>query len=560
MSHLWRPIAPPVQAIPSRSTRIRTRIELGAGDPVVLGALGTFLGHLLNTDLAERGRARSPDRTRRKRQLTASTSSRWAGAITHEANRLYAAARSAQRLALRRTVAALHTIRARLRAPLRDDPPGGVTGSADRRARRLRGYASPHERAMKRRRWQRLEARAARLRADLARGRVHVCRGGKVLARHRHHLAVCRLTEAAWRTRWESARAFIHANGESGKRYGNETIRVYPGEDGSLVVEIDLPPALAQFANGPHGRYRLRARPFAYRSGEWEAHIRAHRACAYDIVYAAERNRWYLDASFTPVTFPTVPRWVDLRAQRGVKVLGVDLNGGHLSCAVLDGAGNPCDHPVDIPLGVRDLPVSTRDGHLRAALSAVLHLAREHGCHAIACEFLDFEDARATSREQGQFGPRVRATILGIPTAQVRDRLERMAARAGLVVVYVDPAYSSIWGARYWQRALDCARQAATRHHAAAVVLGRRALGHSARRREEVTALHRRMEAASASADAGAEGSLPGQVRVSRARGLRPPPRQPGSGRRRRKTGAGKERLPRGPGASGPFGSAPGMS
>ncbi len=95
----------------------------------------------------------------------------------------------------------------------------------------------------------------------------------------------------------------------------------------------------------------------------------------------------------------------------------------------------------------------------------------------------------------------------------------------------------------YWQRALDCARHAATRHHAAAVVLGRRALGHSARRRDEVTALHRRMEAAPASADAGAEGSLPGQVRVSRARGLRPPPRQPGSGRRRYKTGAGKERL-----------------
>ncbi len=77
---------------PQRELReLRTRIELGAGDPVVLGALGTFLGRLLNTDLAERGRARSPDRTRRKRQLTASTSSRWAGAITHEANRLYAA-------------------------------------------------------------------------------------------------------------------------------------------------------------------------------------------------------------------------------------------------------------------------------------------------------------------------------------------------------------------------------------------------------------------------------------------------------------------------------------
>ncbi len=339
---------------------------------------------------------------------------------------------------------------------------------------------------MKQRRLHVLEGTAVRLRADLAAGRVRICRGGKALARHRHYLLESGLTEAEWRQRWEAARWFIHANGEAGKRYGNETIRVSPGEDGSLVVEIDLPPALAQYANAPDGRYRLRARAFGYRGEDWVAHVHARRACA-----------------------------------------------------VLDVSGNPCGQPVDIPLVVAGLPASTRDGHLRTAISQAIHLAQRHRCAAVACEFLDFEDVRAASREHGQLGPRVRATIVGIPTAQFRERLVRMAARTGLAVIYVDPAYSSIWGAQYWQRAVNSPRHIATRHQAAAVVLGRRALGHAARRRAEVTAPHRRMEATGSSVPVGAEGSRLDRAGDTSARRRRSPPRQPGSGIRRAKTGPG---------------------
>ncbi len=539
MKRLWRRLLPPVQATPSAALRLRTRLDVPEDAREILGRLGTLLGGHLGTDLAERCRRRHPGRTDRKRVLTELTSSRWAGAVTGEANRLYAAARGAQQLALRRTEAAIRTIQARLALPLRGDPHEDAPPSTAHGRHRWRAYASAAERALKQRRLQILTARAAQIRDDLGDGRVHICRGGKALARHRHYLLASGLTEEAWRRRWEAARWFIHANGEAGKRYGNETIRVSPDEDGALVVEIDLPPALAQYANAPHGRYRLRARAFGYRGEEWAAHVHARRACAYDITYDPDRGRLYLDASFTPTVPLAVPQWERVRLDPKIRVLGIDLNTGHLACAVLDAGGNPCGPAVEIPLVVDGLPAPTRDGHLRGGISEALHFATQHHCQAIACEFLDFEEARAAGREQGILSPAVRATILGMPTAQVRDRLVRMAARKGLAVIYVDAAYSSIWGAQYWQRALSSLRHRATRHQAAAVVLGRRALRHAARRRAEVTAPHQRMEAGLASANPGAEDSRLDRAGDVGTRGLRPPPRQRGSGIRRRKTGPG---------------------
>ena len=79
---------------------------------------------------------------------------------------------------------------------------------------------------------------------------MRVVRGGKRLANTRHHLDEAQLTPQQWRQRWNAARMFLSADGESGKRYGNETIRVTP--DGE--VSIKLPAPLAHLANSPHGR------------------------------------------------------------------------------------------------------------------------------------------------------------------------------------------------------------------------------------------------------------------------------------------------------------------
>jgi hypothetical protein len=168
-------------------------------------------------------------------------------------------------------------------------------------------------------------------------------------------------------------------------------------------------------------------------------------------------------------------------------VLGVDLNADHLACCVLDGCGNPVGEPVTIAVDTAGLRASQRDGRVRAAISTLLVLAHQHSCSAIVVENLDFADARATGREtlgRGQRGKRLRRTVAGIPTGKFRTRLTGMAARRGIVIIGVDAAYTSRWGAQHWRTPLlQQTSEPVTRHHAAAAAIGRRGLGLAIRRR-----------------------------------------------------------------------------
>lgn len=128
-----------------------------------------------------------------------------------------------------------------------------------------------------------------------------------------------------------------------------------------------------------------------------------------------------------------------------------------------------------------------RDARVRHAITQLLHYTRGHGIHAIAVEDLDFADAMMTGREtmgRRQRGKRFRRTVISrIPPAVLRNRLTGMAAAAGIRLLAVNPAHSSIWGAQPWQRPYPNV----TRHQAAATVIGLRAQGFSARRRKGVT-------------------------------------------------------------------------
>ena len=518
MSVPLRRVAAPFVAAAPAGARVRTRLRVSGQDAAVLQAAGRHLGSLAGRDLASRcaeGRLDAPgqaaSRARRKRALTAASSSRWAGAITRTSEDQWQLARrnlSAQKSGLRARIA---TIRARLAVPA-----GG-------RAGRVRGYATAAERQAKMVRLQVLQARLAAVDRRLAAGRVSVVRGGRALLGTRGRLADAGLTEAQWRREWEAARLFLTADGEKDKAFGNETIRWNPGEG---WLEIRLPGPLAQLANRPHGRYRL-ACPvgFSYRGGEVAAQA-ATRAIRYDISYDPVRDRWYLDASWRTSPGPA-PALEDLRR---TPVLAVDLNHGHLAVWVVTPDGNPAGPPATFSLVLSGLPASQRDGRLRAAISAVIGLARQRGCRAIVIEDLDFAAARDQGRERhgrrpsrGARGRRYRALVAGLPTGRFRDRLVQMAANTGLAVISVDPAYTSRWGAEHWLGPLRerVSPVPATGHHAAAVVIGRRALGHRARRRAGVTGGGQRTSRRRAAPRA------PAATRTTRDGRPRQAPRQP---------------------------------
>ncbi|MET7858101.1 IS200/IS605 family accessory protein TnpB-related protein [Streptomyces sp. NPDC005318] len=447
---------------------VRDRLKhLTARDERVLRAVGAHQGALASGDLKARcadGLEHGADTwASRKRELTGVSSSRIAGAITKATHDQWALARRCQAAHIQNLAAGIKTLRHRLSLPI------GEKGTK----RTAGGYRSKCEWFRKSRRLAALEARHTAAVTDRQAGRVRVVRGGKRLLNTRHHLAEAELTEAEWRQRWEAERWFLAADGESGKRFGNETIRVTPNGE----VSIKLPAPLAHLANARHGRYILSARiGFAHRGAEWADRIEANRAVAYRIHLDTGRGRWYLTASWQRPVVQTIP----LETARARGMIGVDTNADHFAAYRLDRHGNPVGDPHRFGYDLSGT-AGHRDAQIRHALTRLINWAVRVGVAAIGIEDLDFTPEK--TREKHGRRKRFRQLISGMPTGKLKARLVSMAAEPGLSIVAVDPAYTSMWGAQHWQKPLTTPHRRMSRHDAAGIAIGRRALGHPVRRR-----------------------------------------------------------------------------
>jgi hypothetical protein len=571
-SRIRYPVKGVTEAPRNGALRIRTRLYCSERDLKVVGAMGEYFDHLCSTDLAMRcrpitdemraicalagfiglltrrysGRVPSAETVLwaiRKQRLTAKCSSRYAGWITKSSNDAYNLAMRNQQRALVEKNKAIQVIAKKLKLPVHTKAERKALIAAEakrakdenRRPQRLVfGYQSPHEHAMKRRRLEHLQHEATQLQRDIAAGALHITRGGKKLLHTRLHLEEAGLSENAWRAKWDAKRRRFGANGESGKCYGNSTIQVTP--DG--IIEMVLPPDLQHLANVPRQnkrespRYRFDAKAqYPYRQDEWRFQVGGGRAVAYEVLIG-ENGRVYLDASFTPDLPVAVPSLEDLLSDPDLRVLALDLNHGFLAPAILDRAGNPISRIPHIPFVTEDLPATTRDGHLRQLITEVLNLADHYECKLIVVENLGFHEMRATGRERYRSAKWFRKVVCGIPTRQFRDRLVPMASRHGILVVGVPAGYSSIWGKEYWQEPLSTKSHKVSGHTAAAVVLGRRALGYRARRRAQaspgVTAPDQRIEEAGQPAGVGNYHVLEANGNVSELKGTSSPPRHEG--------------------------------
>ncbi|MCH9734094.1 MAG: hypothetical protein K0U78_06005 [Actinomycetia bacterium] len=501
----WRgvkPVAAPTGA--AITTRIRTTAE----DELVLDRVAAHLGSLRREDMACRSRPvpldpgltvekkRQEHRRRlntRKKSLTAQSSSRWASAIISSNDDQYRLARECQYRHLCSLQKAIKTVEKRLAAPTADTltvaqrkAAAKERKSAPRDKKPAKGYATQAERFQKLRRLQHLKAELAAVQESRSDGRVEVVEGGKRHAKKRHNLLEAGLTADQWRETWDASRYRIHAKGSPDEPFGNLTITVAP--DGE--VSVRLPAPLEPLANAPRGRYRLSGRAvFSHRGQEWLQRITGGNSVSYTITRRPGRGGRYLTAAWA---IPALPYWIgqqscdageDLYADG--PVAGVDLNDGHLAVRRLDAHGNPVGAPERIDFDISGT-AQRRDAQVRHAITQLINYAQRFAITTIAVEDLNFTDARATGREtmgRGERGKRFRRTVSGIPTAVFRNRLAAMTDRAGIALYAVNPAYSSIWGGQHWQSPY----KNVTRHQAAATVIGRRAQGFRARRREGVT-------------------------------------------------------------------------
>ena len=431
-----RTIEAPYLASGSTGVAVRTRLKhLTERDEDVLWLVGAHLGSLAATDLKVRcSDGLEHDRgtwAARKRALTPESSARWAGAITKATHDQWALARRGQVAHLHTLQSSITTIGHRLSLQVGEEGSRGKPG----------GYRSRREWHAKSRRLAALQDRLTAVLADFEAGVVHVVRGGKRLVRKRHHLDAAGLSEDQWRRRWESERWFLQADGESGKRFGNETIRISPSGE----VSIRLPAPLKELANAPHGRYVFSGTAaFAHRGQEWADRVAADRAVAYRVHWEVGRGHRYLSASWQGPATQALP----LEAALAQGVVGVDMNADHLAAWRLDTHGNPVSDPrrFDYKLsGTAD----HRDAQVRHALSQLLRWAQARGVRAIAVEELDFTDSK--SREKHGRHRKFRQVVSGMPTARLRARLTSMAEATGIAIIAVDPAYTSRWGAQHWQ-------------------------------------------------------------------------------------------------------------
>ncbi|MDQ1028765.1 IS605 OrfB family transposase [Streptomyces umbrinus] len=464
----FRQMVPAFVALGPSGVAIRDRLKhLTPENDRALRLVGEHLGSLASRDLAARcrdGNDHGSDKwAARKQGLTAESSSRWAGSITKATHDQWALSRRCQLAHIQNLEAGVRTLMHRLSLPVGEKGTKRAPG----------GYRSQHEWFQKSRRLAMLEDRLEQERADREAGVVHVVRGGKKLAHNRHNLEAAQLTEAKWRQRWAAERRFLQADGESGKRFGNETIRVTSAGE----VSIKLPAPLADLANAKRGRYVLAARvEFKHRGTEWRDRIEANRAVAYRIHYDVARDRWYLTASWQRPAVKTMP----LEAARAGGMVAVDTNSDHFAAYHLDVHGNPVGEPHRFSFDLTGA-APHRDAQVRHAITRLLHWAGRCGVTAIGIEDLDFEQEK--TREKYGRKRRFRQLISGLPTGKLKARLVSMAAEVGIAIVAVDPAYTSMWGDEHWRKPLTSKNRKMTRHDAASVAIGRRALGHPIRRR-----------------------------------------------------------------------------
>lgn len=283
---------------------------------------------------------------------------------------------------------------------------------------------------------------------------------------------------AAWRRRWEAARsAGFMLVGGSDEIAGNKSCKLLPDPNAKecVLLRLRLPDGLGAGKILEIGGISL---PEFGRDVIKDAMSRKtddRIALAFRFVRDPDFRHDGLSAWRVCVTIrqvlPEAPtaigRW-----------LGVDVNVDHLAMALIDVDGNPIGK-FRIPLPLRGKCAGHRDDLIGKAAAAVARIAQLHNA-AIVLEHLDFtkkkrEMSQETARNTAKGKARSRM-LSSFSYGAVREAISRRAARLGIAVRSVNPAYTSLIGETNHAR-----RHGMTRHEAAAVAIARRSAGFSER-------------------------------------------------------------------------------
>ena len=293
----------------------------------------------------------------------------------------------------------------------------------------------------KKRRHATLQDRLETARAEARRSIPKVCFGGRGTLR--------RGEIGEWR---ERRTRMITQVGSKDEAAGNQTVR-WDGEK----ITVRLPDALGGGFKTLHGVQ------FRYGQAEMLAALARGAGITWRL-YRRDDGAWQANATIEEAA-PAVT------ATTRAGTIGLDLNVDHVAVTVVDRYGNAVERWRE-PFPEAGTPGNRAQALIGDTVKRIVDAAWARGM-AVACENLDFQQKKAGLRNVSKQHAR---RLSGFGYTQFHARLAARCERDGVALHTVSPAYSSVIGEKKYARGLNLPR-----HHAAALVLARRAMGYGER-------------------------------------------------------------------------------
>ena len=334
----------------------------------------------------------------------------------------------------------------------------------------------------KRRRLSNLKFRLSVLEADIVAGRVRLCFGSKKLWRRQYDLKANGYgSREAWLEEWRDVRSNeFFVLGSRDETAGCQLCVASVNDDGTLTLRLRMPDGLA----GLHGKYLVVPNVrFAYghekvlaalgSNTEYAVYRREHgeKQARVTALGQAISYRFKRDVKGWRVFATTELPEVEITTDRRRGAIGVDLNADHLAVAETDASGNYVK-AWRVPLVTYGKSNHQVEALIGDAVSGVVGYARGVG-KPLVIERLDFRQKKAVLEGESRKYARM---LSSFSYGKVKAYFLSRGYRAGVEIVAVNPAYSSVVG-----RVKFMERYGLTVHQAAALVLARRYLGCSER-------------------------------------------------------------------------------
>ncbi|MDR7141864.1 IS605 OrfB family transposase [Rhizobium sp. BE258] len=275
----------------------------------------------------------------------------------------------------------------------------------------------------------------------------------------------------AWRKDWQSSRsAQMTIDGNASKECGNQFARLRRRKGGRYDLELRLPKALAHlstrsFKSAGHDVDCVDFTGLCFNHGDEviQQAIDARRPVT--LKFRRDDTSWRISVS---VDDRIEPAMVDFSCG----ALGVDLNAGHVSAALVDADGNPVES-FTFPCVTYGRSSDQGKDTIRKVAAQIAALADRLGVPVVS-EKLDFARKKATLKDSDD--ARYARMLSSFAYSAFEAALASACLRGGVSHRRVNPAYTSIIGRVKFAR-----RYGLSVHEAASVTIARRAMGCSER-------------------------------------------------------------------------------